>query len=90
MESSVDTAIREALRRYVGGKITIDEFQDWFVPQSWNIHQRADPSTVDLAYEIDLRLAEYSNGDRTEDELKRILRPLIRTVTGRLSSKATN
>lgn len=84
MESSLDDEIREQLRRYVAGEITLGEFEDWFVPKSWNIHHVGDAATADLAYEIDLRLAEYANGDRTEEHLKLVLRPLLSTIMGHL------
>ena len=34
-------------------------------------------NAINMAYEIELRLAEYSNGYWDEDELKQIFRPLI-------------
>lgn len=42
MESPQDAEIREHLRRYVADEITLDEFENWFVPKSWNIHQMGD------------------------------------------------
>ena len=86
MKSSLNDEIRERLRRYLTGEIALQEFEDWFTANTWNIHQVGDPATMDLAYEIDLRLPEHTNGDGTEDDLKLVLRegePTQTTSSGR-------
>lgn len=62
--------IRENLIDYITGKIPLSNFEDWLVPASWNVHQNEDRSTTNLVFAIELKLAEYSNGLWTEDELK--------------------
>lgn len=52
-------------------------FNEWFVPATWSVDREADQATIDLTYEIILRLAECANGDCTEAELKLILHPLV-------------
>lgn len=82
----LDLAIREQLARYLAGKIPLSGFQDWFIPQAWNIEGRADPLVVDLVHRIELRLAEYSSGHRIEDELKRALQPLVTSYSVRMAA----
>lgn len=77
----LDLAIREQLARYLAGEISLPEFQEWFVPRAWNIEKQGSPAAGDLAHEVELRLAEFSNGDWTEDELKSKLRPLVTHYT---------
>jgi hypothetical protein len=77
MHSSLNHDIRHQLARYLTGEISLEVFGDWFVPATWDIDKTGDQPTIDLTYEIILRLAEYSNGDCTEGELKQILRPLV-------------
>lgn len=80
-----DLGIREKLAKYLAGEISLSTFQEWFVPRAWNIEKR-DPAAVELAHEIDLRLAEFSNGDWTEEELKSKLRPLATNYTVHMSA----
>jgi hypothetical protein len=47
------------------------------VPAYWNVHHRRDDDLSQIVYEIELRLAEYSNGDWSEDELKGLLNFII-------------
>lgn len=74
--SLVALTIREQLARYITGEITLQQFREWFSPQAWNIHQRADVSTAQLVHEIDLVLAEHDHGDWTEEEVKQHFFPL--------------
>jgi len=86
MEPSLGTEFRDQLRRYLSGDLSLAEFEDWFVPRTWNIHQVGDPGLADLAYEIDLRLAEYSNGHRTENDLKEVLGAALWTIRAHLGA----
>lgn len=79
MHDPLNSEIREQLARYVRGDISLHEFRRWFVPQVWNIHQRNDAALEDFVGEIDLRMAEYSNGDWSEEDLREILSSLLRT-----------
>lgn len=73
MSSPLDEAIREHLRRYVEGTESLRQFDDWFVPATADVDRSGSPEAIDLTYEVFLRLAEYSNGDWTEPQLKQIL-----------------
>ena len=73
----MDFKIREYLACYLAGQLSLEQFDEWFVPATWDVDKTGDQATIDLTYEIILRLAEYSNGDCTEAELKRLLRPLV-------------
>jgi hypothetical protein len=77
MAASLDARIREHLADYVSGKTSLWEFDDWFIPATWDVDKSGDQPLIDLTYEIILRLAEYSNGDCSEAELKDLLRPVV-------------
>lgn len=81
MQSSLDLEIREWLARYLAGEISLRAFQEWFLPIAWNVEESENPGAVELAYDIELRLFEFSNGDWTEDELRRLLRPFVQNYT---------
>ena len=63
--------IKDHLLDYLAGRITLEQFEDWFVLETWD-EKEADH----LATEIDLRLAEHSNGHLPEDQLKEEFRAL--------------
>jgi len=72
--------LENKLKDYIAGDITLSEFEGWFVPAYWNIHHRRDDDLSQIVYEIELRLAEYSNGDWSEEELKGLLLFIMRDV----------
>lgn len=78
MDSPMTTAIRERLASYLRGETTLQAFDAWFVPATWEIRHEDDPEAADMTNEIYLRIAEYSLGHRTEEELKGFFRPLVR------------
>jgi len=79
MESQSESEIREQLARYLAGQSTLNEFQDWFVPRSWNFHKNADPSLQRLVSSVELAIAEFTNGDWSSQELRGILNLLLKT-----------
>ena len=55
--------------------MALDAFRDWFAPATWNIDAASTQDARELSYEIEHRLAEFTNGDWDEQELKLLLRP---------------
>jgi hypothetical protein len=80
MSHSLDIDIRERLAAYLASEISLGEFEDWFFSEIWDVDQVDDLDLLSLVYGIKLRLAEFSHGDWTEDELY----SLLMLVTGRL------
>lgn len=71
--------IREAVLHYIAGRIRLDEFQEWLAANAWDIREQ--PSDVQqLVNEIELLLAEFSNGHWTEAELRDKLQQYRRVV----------
>ncbi len=73
MSYSLDFNIRERLAAYLAKEISLHEFEDWFFPETWDVDQLGDLALTNLVYGIKLRLAEFSNGDWTENELRGLL-----------------
>jgi hypothetical protein len=73
MNTSLEATIREHLLRYLAGDLTLQEFEDWFVPATWNQIGRVPLSTERLIGEIELRIAEFTSGHRPEDEVREFL-----------------
>lgn len=72
-----ESEIRDRLARYLAKEIPLEEFEDWFVQQSWNMHQGSPEAAQMLASAIELRLAEHSSGHLTEEELQQELRSFV-------------
>ena len=84
---SVDAQeIRDWLARYVAREISLQDFEDWFVPATWDVHRGNDSVAVALVGEIKLRLAEFSGGGWKEEELRELLQPLAPPYIRRPSS----
>lgn len=61
--------IREKLSDWINGKISLAEFEDWFVPATWNVHRSGDEAAENLVDEIELNLSEYSGGYLSREQL---------------------
>ncbi len=77
--ASLDLEIRNCLISYLVGEISLDSFQDWFLPATWDVHESGDSSAEDLTYAIQHSLAEYTNDHLTDAELRSRLVPLTNT-----------
>jgi hypothetical protein len=73
----MDTAIREWLSRYLRSEVSLRDFQRWFVPTTWDIDRTDALAARELAALVDLRLAEYTSGFWSEDELRQLLRRAV-------------
>lgn len=80
MQYSLRLDIHDHLAGYLAHETTLSEFEDWFVLATWDRASSELPETAELIGEIELRLAEHSNGHRTEDDLRQCLLPLVRLV----------
>lgn len=71
----LDQEIRERLRHYLDGDLSFEEFEDWFLDATWDLHR--DPKTVpELIYTVERCIAEYTGGHRSENELREAFAPL--------------
>ncbi len=78
MDTQLESQLQARLASYLRGGCSLEAFEDWFVPHALSaVESSGNPDTDQLIYEIELRLAEFSHGDRTERELKQVLQPLI-------------
>ena len=77
MSSPLAQTIHARLASYLARACSLDELKDWLVGETWDIEQRADTEAERLTYRIKHRLAEQSGGHITEDDGRRLLRPLI-------------
>ena len=75
MKKPLALVIRKQLSKYLTGGTTLESFEEWFVPNALTaVEESGDPEAEALTYGIELRLAEFSDGGWTEDELRGLLR----------------
>jgi len=72
--------IRERLADWLSGKISLTEFEDWFVPATWRIESSGDDAAENLVDEIELNLSEYSGGYLSREQLMDAMRPLLASL----------
>jgi len=65
--------LRSHLADYLDGTHSLSEFRDWFDVETWGVAAEPDSLARQIAGEIELRIAEFTNGHLTEDELRRHL-----------------
>jgi hypothetical protein len=80
MNSSVQMEIENQISRYIAGQSSLAEFHNWLIPVAWDIDRDSQPAKR-LAHRAQLLLAEFSNGDRSEDELRSELWNLLNRVS---------
>src|SRR6266550_1820958 len=71
--------VRRKLSQYLVRKVSLRALNDWLVESTWDLGQQADKSLRTLVYGIKLRLAEYTSGVWTEDQLREKLEPFATT-----------
>lgn len=87
MPHPLEFEIREHLSSYIAGEISLREFEDWFFPKTWEVDKLDDLALLDLVYQMKLDWAEFSNGDWSEVDLRRMWRSLAERFT--ISSSST-
>jgi hypothetical protein len=78
-KQSQELEIRSQLASYLAGDMTLSAFSDWFVEKTWG--EETSESFSDLVSEIELVLAEFTSGHRSEEEVKNLLRPHVTDYT---------
>ena len=79
MNFESDLELRHKLLQFLKNEFSLKEFEEWFVPRSWQFNENATPALKSLVGDIELLLAEYSNKDWTQEELRAKIAPLINT-----------
>jgi hypothetical protein len=77
MDENLLREIRTHLGRYLSGKSSLWQFREWFDVETWGLAAEPDSPARQVAGEIELRLAEFTNGHLTEDELRTLLQALL-------------
>jgi hypothetical protein len=77
MDENLLPEIRTRLGRYLSGKSSLDQFRKWFDVETWGLAAEPDSLVRQIAGEIELRMAEFTNGHLSETDLRALLQPLL-------------
>ncbi len=75
---SLGPEITSRLHEYLSGSISREQFEDWFHPTVLDLDLHDWPDDANLVWAIKLRLAEFSNGHMSEDDLRTALREITK------------
>jgi len=75
MEPTFTQSILDRTHAYIAGSMSPDDFKDWLIGATWNV-EREHPDAAGVTYDIKLLLAEHSNGDLSDSELRTQLHAL--------------
>lgn len=87
MLEELDLEIFRYLAAYLAGEISLEQFRDWFDASAWQSEKSSDEA-AQVTSTVELRLAEYSNGHWTENELREQLFEVVRASPELLKSLA--
>lgn len=74
--STTVSEIEARLERYLRGEESLSDFEGWLVPETWDLSPQSDRAAYDLVTMITLRIAEFTSGNWTEEELRESLEKL--------------
>lgn len=69
--------LRDKIARYISSEISLEELENWLVQNLPNLASDPQSDDTSLAAAVDLCLAEFSEGLRSEDNIKQYLRDAL-------------
>jgi hypothetical protein len=71
--------IRSSIGEFLAGDRSFDEFENWLISHTWNIHKLGDVESQVLAYSVELRIAEFNADALSLSELRSELQNIANT-----------
>lgn len=69
MQHNLEKRIRDIMTRFVAGKVSLRDFNRWFVPATWEIEE--DPASLrELVYTVKALLDDYDNERLSKSTLR--------------------
>ena len=78
--------LAERLRECASGKLSLAEFEDWFVLRSWDIHRQQDQSLIDWVFEIEALFSAHHDQQLSTGDLSQQFGELAKTIHRSLST----
>lgn len=75
-----ESEVRKRLLGFLKGDLSLDDFEDWLVISSWDMHLDSEPGAQELVWAIELALSEHSSRHLSYDGLKQEFGDLVNHV----------
>ncbi len=62
MGTSLTTEICGRVTEYITGAITLEQFDAWYAPETWDVQWDEDGEATAMVHAIDELLAQYTDG----------------------------
>ena len=69
--------IRGQLAKFLDDQVSLEDFENWFVRNTWDIHLTGSVAAETITFAIEESLSEFSSRHISEMELRQELRQLI-------------
>ena len=69
--------IKEQLARYLEDRISLAQFEDWFIPSTRDIRKSHSDAAIMLSFDVEGALVEHSSGILNDDEFRNDLTQLV-------------
>ncbi len=76
--------IRSRVADWLQGALALEDLEEWFARNTWDVHQWGDRDVVALVHEIELRLSEHSSGHLPEKQMADELRKFVQEYSAPL------
>lgn len=77
--------VRNTLADYVVGTISFEQFEDWLIDHSWNMHQDSPDDARELVLDINEFIYQYLDDYIDEDGLKNHLQLFVKQYEAQAS-----
>jgi hypothetical protein len=81
MSMSLTAEICGRVTEYITGTITLEQFDAWYAPETWDVRWDEDGEATAMVHAIDELLAQYTDGNWREDELRVQLQEALKLVS---------
>jgi hypothetical protein len=65
--------LAQRLLASAAGRIPVEEFEEWFDSNSWNVHKQRDQDMIDAVFHVEESFSSYADGRVDESALRRSL-----------------
>ena len=72
MQHDLEKQIRTKMGRFVGGKVSLRDFNRWFTPATWDVDE-APASLRELVYNVKALIDDYDNKRLSKSALRQQL-----------------
>jgi len=73
--------IRAYISLLLDGNVSLDDFEDWFVQNTWNIHLGGSADAEELTFAVEESLAEFSSRHIDDQKLRGELAQILHSAT---------